>query len=618
MGSLLWKYFRKVNAKSAVCLVCKLSVMTAGNTTNLRSHLKNNHKKEFNEMEKQPVPGRKRPANSTEEEPNSNTDSEMENETEVNRSSSEQKQVKVSEFAQPLYNKSHPRKKHDRLLVNMIATDMQPLSLVKNTGFQQFCRALNPSYTLPSVESITRDLLPTYYQQEKEKFSIQLGKAHYVALTTDAWTSRSTEGYMAVTVHFIHEFKMHSRVISTKKIEERHPAETLKRLLLEVAEEWKIKEKVVAVVTDNASNIKKAVNDAAKELKSGWRHVSCFAHTLNLVVRAAIDEAPGFNPLLSKCRDVVNYFHRSVIAADKLRSNQLCNGQVVSKKLKADVATRWNSLLLMVKSLLDVKDAVSSSLAMLGKLELLFTEDEWESLRIIIVLLRPFDEVTVEVSAEKYPSISKVLPLTKILIRHLNSISSETCDTPAAEQLRLRLICHMKDRLQGLEQVKPIAVATYLDPRFRKAYGYISQDAVSSIEARIARELDFLSTSVDAAEITEAMASSNNLGGLWGAHDELVGATEGNSSTTAAAEGILNLTSYNREKPVARTTDPLVWWKTHYQSRKVLAEVALKFLCVPATSVPSERVFSKAGQLISERRNRLKGDNIDMLLFLGQ
>lgn len=226
-------------------------------------------------MEKQPVPGRKRPANSTEEEPNSNTDSEMENETEVNRSSSEQKQVKVSEFAQPLYNKSHPRKKQcDRLLVNMIATDMQPLSLVKNTGFQQFCRALNPSYTLPSVESITRDLLPTYYQQEKEKFSIQLGKAHYVALTTDAWTSRSTEGYMAVTVHFIHEFKMHSRVISTKKIEECHTAETLKRLLLEVAEEWKIKEKVVAVVTDNASNIKKAVNDAAKELKSGWRHVS--------------------------------------------------------------------------------------------------------------------------------------------------------------------------------------------------------------------------------------------------------------------------------------------------------------------------------------------------------
>ena len=51
-------------------------------------------------------------------------------------------------------------------------------------------------------------------------------------------------------------------------------------------------------------------------------------------------------------------------------------------------------------------------------------------------------------------------------------------------------------------------------------------------------------------------------------------------------------------------------------SQKYLYEVAMKFMSVPATSVPSERVFSKAGQLITERQNRLSGKNIDMLLFL--
>jgi len=34
------------------------------------------------------------------------------------------------------------------------------------------------------------------------------------------------------------------------------------------------------------------------------------------------------------------------------------------------------------------------------------------------------------------------------------------------------------------------------------------------------------------------------------------------------------------------------------------------------TSIPSERVFSKAGKIVSARRNRLLPDNVDKLIFL--
>jgi len=37
---------------------------------------------------------------------------------------------------------------------------------------------------------------------------------------------------------------------------------------------------------------------------------------------------------------------------------------------------------------------------------------------------------------------------------------------------------------------------------------------------------------------------------------------------------------------------------------------------LPATSVSSERAFSAANDIISERRSKLKPDNAEMLLFL--
>jgi len=48
--------------------------------------------------------------------------------------------------------------------------------------------------------------------------------------------------------------------------------------------------------------------------------------------------------------------------------------------------------------------------------------------------------------------------------------------------------------------------------------------------------------------------------------------------------------------------EPLLWWKSEYVWYPVLGKVAKKFLCLCATSVPSERVFSCAGHIVSDSR----------------
>lgn len=47
-----------------------------------------------------------------------------------------------------------------------------------------------------------------------------------------------------------------------------------------------------------------------------------------------------------------------------------------------------------------------------------------------------------------------------------------------------------------------------------------------------------------------------------------------------------------------------------------LTRVMVKKLCLVATSVPSERVFSKTAHISSERRNRLKQAKVGSLVFL--
>ena len=49
---------------------------------------------------------------------------------------------------------------------------------------------------------------------------------------------------------------------------------------------------------------------------------------------------------------------------------------------------------------------------------------------------------------------------------------------------------------------------------------------------------------------------------------------------------------------------------------RYLTKVVKCTLTISATSVPSERLFSSAGDLILEKRSCLKPKNVSMLLFL--
>jgi len=73
---------------------------------------------------------------------------------------------------------------------------------------------------------------------------------------------------------------------------------------------------------------------------------------------------------------------------------------------------------------------------------------------------------------------------------------------------------------------------------------------------------------------------------------------------------------YLEESPASINSDPLEWWATVGSRYPKLKTLACKYLAIPATSVPSERIFSKSGEIVSRRRASLKPSTVDMLVFL--
>jgi hypothetical protein len=150
--------------------------------------------------------------------------------------------------------------------------------------------------------------------------------------------------------------------------------------------------------------------------------------------------------------------------------------------------------------------------------------------------------------------------------------------------------------------------------------------ALARIITRFDWQIDLRVSAFSAS--TPATLSSNTAPTAGQAFDST---TEG-PRVTAADKLLSSLqSSFNRQRrplddvilymqePIPNVnSNPLQWWQLNGSRYPRLRNLALKYLGIPATSTPSERVFSKAGEIVSRPRANLKPSTVDMLVFLSK
>lgn len=156
-------------------------------------------------------------------------------------------------------------------------------------------------------------------------------------MTTDCWTSRNNIALISITFHFIDtQFVLRSVLLGCYEFSESHKGLNLSITIQETLDKWDMdKSKIILAVSDNANNIRSALNLLQV------RSLGCFAHTLSLIVQDALKLQLC---LIDKIKCIVSYsIPKNSRANRKLNVYQTSNGSKVPKKLLQDINTQWNS-----------------------------------------------------------------------------------------------------------------------------------------------------------------------------------------------------------------------------------------------------------------------------------
>lgn len=237
----------------------------------------------------------------------------------------------------------------DECFARAVYATGSPLMLPSNVYWKRFLNVLRPAYTPPTRHALSTNLLDEEFNRVQTKVKQTIDKADCISVISDGWSNIRRQGIINYIVTTPQPVFYKSVDTNDNRHTGLYIADQLKVVINDLGPE-----KVFALVTDNAANMKVA-----------WAHVEetfphittigCAAHTLNLLLKD-IMALKTMDALYKRAKQVVKYVKGKQVASATYLSKQKEKNK--STTLKLPSITRWGGVVIMYDSLLDGKESL--------------------------------------------------------------------------------------------------------------------------------------------------------------------------------------------------------------------------------------------------------------------
>jgi len=495
---------------------------------------------------------------------------------------------------------------------------------MKELGHPNIGRKILSSSLLESTYRAVRLL----YRKKMGSFSTEGGKKVFIpgyssfAITFDGWTDEGKKNaFVAVTRHWFLDdsWELHSAVLDVIPLKGSH---TGRRLALEIGIRLLDTSSLLYCgVTDNGANMILACNLLLNNLwnqeeeeeeereeveefeEKGFK---CQDHTLDLCINESIDSVPEVSRDVYVVRKIMTCLRGSPLIRQQLEEILLLLGLPLLSPV-LDVRTRWNSTFYMLErfSVLEPGLAVLCHLGAFDHLEDMEFPSQESMARIprYIFYLRPFEAVSRFLEGDQYTTIAHV----PFLLRELELFLSQGGqEFPVVFSFRLLFLENFRRRFSPIfSQVNESLLAAALHP----CYGHL-EFISPSLQDQVWRKIKEWGAIL--YEEIHPEGEEDLLFPVISGRDNVLDRLRYRFSSQPHRDKWRYNFGIDDKGNLLRPPD----WKTFYQEdergeippgpRFTSIQLLVKmFFCLPATTGPSERVFSCTGFLKPKTRSRL-------------